>query len=291
MVRRILTRMKIVGISSSTTENRLVLNRSYHNAFTRPGVVPVALPILPAPNREVLTVAEYCEMHQERLAALMQRLDCVVLSGGPDCSPLTFEDSNWASASHDMERDMMEIGLIRAAIDAGKPIMGICKGMQGLGRFIGLPYFAQDLAACGVKGEIHNGLDHDIKDRTEPVHSVYLHGDYLDYVRAKTGDEEIETMRVTSFHHQGFLLGPIKDGKLGFKKGGGGADPYYAGIAAHESRGVRVISTTDLVLEGFEKADIKACAFQSHPEDIPNSLAIDYWLSRYVLPQAEPVGT
>lgn len=278
--------MKIIGISSSATEARIVLNQSYHNAFSRDGVVSMAFPILPAPNREVLTVAEYIETHDARLKRLIESVDGICISGGPDISPLTFEDANWASSTHDMERDMMEIGLIRAAIETNKPIMGICKGMQMLGRFIGLPYFAQDLASCGVKSEVHNGLDHDIKDRTEPVHSVYLHGDYLDYVRAKTGDDEIETMRVTSFHHQGFLLGPIKDGKLGFKKGGGGADPYYAGIAAHESHGVKVLSTTDLVLEGFEKADIRCVALQSHPEDLPNSLGIQYWLSRYVLPTA-----
>ncbi len=277
--------MKIIGISSSATEARIVLNQSYHNAFSRDGVVSMAFPILPAPNREVLTVDEYIETHAARLARLIESVDGICISGGPDISPLTFEDPNWASSTHDMERDMMEIGLIRAAIEAGKPIMGICKGMQILGRFIGLPYFAQDLASCGVKNEVHNGLDHDVKDRTEPVHSVNLFGDYLDYVREQTGHEELETMRVTSYHHQGFLLGPIKDGKLIVKKGGGGGDPYYAGIAAHEACGIKVLSATDLVLEGFEKANIKVCAFQSHPEDVPNSLAINYWLSRHVLPQ------
>lgn len=275
--------MKLIGISSSTTENRIVLNRSYHDAFCRDGVVSVALPILAAPNRETMTVDEYIGIHGARIKRIVDGVDGICISGGPDLAPQTFNESNWGSSNHDMTRDFMEIGLVRAAIAANKPIIGICKGFQVIGRVLGLPFFAQDLAACNVD-ELHNGAAREIKDRAEPIHSVNLYGDYLAYVRARTGRPDLETMLVSSYHHQGFLLGPIsKEGVLGLPKGiPKHLDPLSVAFNALNQKGVKVLSATDLVLEGYEKEDIRCVAYQSHPEDIVNSLAISYWLDRYV---------
>lgn len=273
--------MKLIGLSSSTTENRIVLNRSYHDAFCRDGVVSAAFPILSAPNRETMTADEYINLNGAKIKRLIEGVDGICITGGQDCSPLTFDKDNWGSNNHDMERDFMEMGLVTAAIAAGKPIIGICKGFQLIGQMLNIPFFAQDLDICGAKGETHDASERGITDRAEPVHKVNLYGDYLAYVRAKTKRPDLETMGVWSHHHQGFLIGPIKDGKLRAPKGGG--DPYAMAFQALDQMGIKVLSATELVLEGVEKPDIKYVGHQSHPENSPNSLAIQYWLDKWVL--------
>jgi putative glutamine amidotransferase len=58
-------------------------------------------------------------------------LDGLVLQGGndvaPECYGETPQHPDWAG---DVVRDRYEIELIQAFIDAGKPVFGICRGMQ-----------------------------------------------------------------------------------------------------------------------------------------------------------------
>lgn len=58
-------------------------------------------------------------------------LDGLVLQGGNDVAPETYGDTpahpDWAG---DRVRDRYEIELVRAFVDAGKPVFGICRGLQ-----------------------------------------------------------------------------------------------------------------------------------------------------------------
>jgi putative glutamine amidotransferase len=58
-------------------------------------------------------------------------LDGLVLQGGNDVAPETYGETPIDARWHgDRVRDRYEIELIRAFIDAGKPVFGICRGLQ-----------------------------------------------------------------------------------------------------------------------------------------------------------------
>lgn len=61
---------------------------------------------------------------------LADRLDAVVLSGGPDVDPRLYGAQPEDGIGVDPERDTFELGLVRAAIARGLPIVGVCRGLQ-----------------------------------------------------------------------------------------------------------------------------------------------------------------
>ena len=56
--------------------------------------------------------------------------DGLLLCGGTDVDPSYFHQENKGSEGIDPERDTAEFDLIRAFVAAGKPILGICRGLQ-----------------------------------------------------------------------------------------------------------------------------------------------------------------
>lgn len=289
--------MKLIGITSSRTENRTFLNNAYMAALLRPGIVPVALPIISVPSRETITQDEYEDQHADVIAEYVARLDGIVLSGGADWNPVTFDDVNWGSVSCDGERDMMELALIHAFIEAGKPILGVCRGYQGVNLALGLSHFQQDL---GMTGELHASSERDLKDRQEPVHTVGVYGDYRQYLRDKTGRADLSTLRTMSHHHQGFTLSPSgKPPEMVVNTGGKKVrhamsaeqmtEWLPAAITAYEeAHDISIISSTQMVIEGVEKAAIKYVGHAHHPEESgPAGLAIGYWIDKYVNAQPE----
>ncbi|MEU1151271.1 gamma-glutamyl-gamma-aminobutyrate hydrolase family protein [Streptomyces sp. NPDC005863] len=73
-----------------------------------------------------------------RAAAVVARLDGVVVAGGPDVEPARYgarpEERTGPPAR---ERDAWELALIEAALDSGTPLLGICRGMQLLNVALG----------------------------------------------------------------------------------------------------------------------------------------------------------
>ncbi|MEU1332362.1 gamma-glutamyl-gamma-aminobutyrate hydrolase family protein [Streptomyces sp. NPDC005865] len=73
-----------------------------------------------------------------RAAAVVARLDGVVVAGGPDVEPARYgarpEERTGPPAR---ERDAWELALIEAALASGTPLLGICRGMQLLNVALG----------------------------------------------------------------------------------------------------------------------------------------------------------
>ncbi|MFE7841195.1 gamma-glutamyl-gamma-aminobutyrate hydrolase family protein [Streptomyces sp. NPDC057474] len=71
-------------------------------------------------------------------AGAVARLDGLVIAGGPDVDPALYgaERSPRCGPSAP-ERDAWELALIRAALDSGTPLLGICRGMQLLNVALG----------------------------------------------------------------------------------------------------------------------------------------------------------
>jgi putative glutamine amidotransferase len=62
----------------------------------------------------------------------------LVLCGGPDVDPQRYrEETHPAVYGVDDRRDAHEVGLVRAALDAGRPVLAICRGLQVLNVALG----------------------------------------------------------------------------------------------------------------------------------------------------------
>ena len=86
-----------------------------------------AMPVMvPAVTRESLL--QRSELNLDDYATA---LDGLVLQGGNDVAPSSYgEEALHADWAGDPVRDAYEIQLIRAFIDAGKPVFGVCRGFQ-----------------------------------------------------------------------------------------------------------------------------------------------------------------
>ena len=92
------------------------------DALGRNGFLPVILPY-----------NDYAEAEE-----LVGTFDALVLPGGPNPTPRFYhEDPIWSIGPTYEKRDKFEIDLIQACIKAGKPILGICRGLQILNVALG----------------------------------------------------------------------------------------------------------------------------------------------------------
>jgi putative glutamine amidotransferase len=121
-------------------------------------------------------------------------LDGLILQGGADIHPSIYgEEPTPMLGPVDAVRDTFELELLRAFIAAGKPIFGICRGMQLINVALGGTLY-QDLREQGAATHAHTTEAYD-----RYVHDVALASD--SWLAALYRDTP--SLRVNSIHHQG----------------------------------------------------------------------------------------
>ncbi len=107
----------LIGLSCSqffTTFYRNGVAKHYTEALEQVGALPMLLPVLP-----------------ELAADYARQVDAVLLTGGVDVHPRHFgEHPRRGLGAVDEQRDAFEEALYRAARELGKPVFGICRGLQ-----------------------------------------------------------------------------------------------------------------------------------------------------------------
>jgi putative glutamine amidotransferase len=156
----------------------MVLGMKYLEAIGRAGALAMVVPPLPGPA----------------IPALLDRVDGIVLSGGPDLHPDAYGAEPHAQLGPTEPRlDAFELALARAADERDMPILAICRGMQVLN------------VARG--GTLHQHIPDVVGDAIihrqpgapgEPIHAVNVAaGSRLQSI---VGHRHVH---VNSFHHQG----------------------------------------------------------------------------------------
>ncbi|MFA6770376.1 MAG: gamma-glutamyl-gamma-aminobutyrate hydrolase family protein, partial [Bacteroidales bacterium] len=217
----------VIGISSGWGEGSSTsAPLTYVESVIRAGGVPLVLPINHDP---------------ELLAAMLDRIDAVIMTGGEDIDPLKWYGEQPVNAMGSIvpERDAFDIALIRMAVERNMPLLGICRGHQLLNVAFGGTLY-QDIPSQ-VKG---SRVKHNQRaPRYYGTHSINIEKGSL--LNLQTG---LEQVAVNSYHHQA-----VKDLAPGFKATAYSEDGV---IEAIEKEGSSRISGVQFHPEGFTASNI-----------------------------------
>jgi putative glutamine amidotransferase len=186
----------LIGITTQTLQaidgipeglpHSVVMNQRYYHAAAMAGAAPVLIPLLD----EV-----------ETLRAIYERMDGILIPGGVDVDPGVFGETPHERLGRiDPARDRVEIQLVKWAVEDGKPVLGLCRGLQVINVALGGTLY-QDLDA-----EYPNAIKHDYFptygfSRNHLAHEVAVQaGSRMRH--ALTG----ASVPVNSMHHQGIKV-------------------------------------------------------------------------------------
>jgi gamma-glutamyl-gamma-aminobutyrate hydrolase PuuD len=123
---------------------------------------------------------------------VVELLDGLILQGGADLHPKLYgEPKTHSRGAMDDTRDRFELELLRAFAAAGKPVLGVCRGMQLINVAFGGSLY-QDLELDGATGDSHVLAE----AYDEHTHPIALEGWFREIHGVAEG-------RINSIHHQG----------------------------------------------------------------------------------------
>lgn len=168
------------------------------------------------------------EEEAEQIAGLF---DGLVVTGGGDCDPALYGEENTHSEIVEHDIDMSDILLYKAFVKAGKPVLGICRGIQLINIAEG-GSLIQD-----IPSEPEGYMEHN--QRNLPDHPVGTTAHSCTFVQGSVLHEIFsDSHEVNTYHHQ--AIRRLAEGFL--------ASAY----------------STDGLIEGIEKENVTAV--QWHPE-------------------------
>lgn len=152
-----------------------LLPTNYLDQVTEAGGIPVLLPPVPG------------------ISAALARLDGLILTGGGDLDPASYgAPADPRTSRVSPERDQAELELLAAALAAGRPVLGICRGMQLL-----------NVARGGTLCQhLPDGTGHTLAPGTFGQHPVRLAAGSLLAAILSPGGGPGPTVAVPTAHHQ-----------------------------------------------------------------------------------------
>lgn len=225
-----MNRRPVIGVPAQTLQaidgipqglpRSSVMNHRYFTALASVGAVPWMVPLLPD--------------DEATLRAIYERLDGLFLAGGVDVDPTSYRhERDPLCGRTDPERDAVEIRLTGWAIADGKPVLGVCRGVQVINVVAG-GSLHQDCGAYLPGAVKHDYYPTQGYARDLLSHEVRLAGGSR--LAAIFGRESIH---VNSMHHQGIRdlgtglvpSGFAPDGLIEAVEGDGGA--FLLGVQWH----------------------------------------------------------
>lgn len=170
----------VIGITCSWDDNngRYYLNSLYARAITAAGGLPVLIPDC---------------LGQDEIGELPSLIDGLLLTGGGDVDPEYFGEEPLPTCGEiTPARDAFEIALVKIALAAGMPVLGICRGAQVLNIAAGGDIY-QDIST-----QLKGCFKHNQKAPLwAPTHNIQIQpGTRLENIFQE------KVIRVNSFHHQ-----------------------------------------------------------------------------------------
>ena len=161
-----------------------VMNHRYFTALTYVGAAPFMVPLIPG--------------DLDSMRALYERADGVFLAGGVDVDPASYrEDKLDVCGRTDPDRDEVELQFTRWALEEGKPVLGVCRGMQVIN------------VACGgsllqdVEHQSERAIKHDYFPTQGYARDHLAHDVTVDPESRFARIYGSTTIQVNSMHHQG----------------------------------------------------------------------------------------
>jgi putative glutamine amidotransferase len=156
------------------------VQHTYINAIVQAGGLPVLIPSM---------------LPEEDFRNLYSRVDGMLFTGGGDVSLDYFKGEEHPRIGEvDTARDVTEIQLMRAAVDDGKPILGICRGAQVMNIALGGTLYTH------IYDQLPGALDHAYPG---DLRRVLVHPVNVDE-SSRSAEIFGETLlQVNSLHHQG----------------------------------------------------------------------------------------
>lgn len=161
-----------------------VMNHRYFLALTSVGAIPWMVPLL--------------HTDEGTLRGIYDRLDGVFIAGGVDIDPESYGAERHALCGRtDPPRDRVEMLFVRWALEEGKPVLGVCRGMQVINVVAGGTLY-QDCTE-----EYAGAIKHDYFPTAGYERDYLAHG-----IRIEPGTRlhsvfGAESAMVNSMHHQG----------------------------------------------------------------------------------------
>lgn len=159
-------------------KNSIWMVPGYMDGISQAGGIPVIFPL----NTDV-----------QDLRQLINICDGFLFTGGHDVSPSIYGEKPLEGLVDICEkRDEMETVVLKYAIEADKPLLGICRGIQFINASLGGSLY-QDIPTQCPSGITH----HQIPPYDRPAHKVTVIKDSPLYYSLKT-----DQLSVNSYHHQ-----------------------------------------------------------------------------------------
>jgi putative glutamine amidotransferase len=211
----------------------MALGMTYLRTLDAAGAIPVVLP----------------PVGTDHLGPLIERLDGICLSGGPDLDPAAYgaDDRHVQLGPTEPSLDAFELSLVKMGLQRGLPILAICRGSQALN------------VACG--GTLHQHVpDHrQTEPATEATHEVEIESRSRLHRMVRT-----RTLAVNSFHHQAVdelgeglrIVARAPDGTIEAIEG----DGFVVGVQWHAEAMVEHRPLFEALVSAASRTELRAAA-------------------------------